>query len=53
MLLRLATDPRIALDPGRMGDMPATLVIALNEALDLRDEAERAADAEAARKAGR
>jgi hypothetical protein len=43
MLLRIVTDPRVSLDPARAGEIPATLVLAINDALDLRDEAERQA----------
>lgn len=43
MLLRILTDPRVSVDPARAGEIPATMVLALNDALDLRDEAERRA----------
>ena len=39
-MLRVLTDHRVALDPARAATIPATLVFALNDALDLRDEAE-------------
>lgn len=39
-MLRLLTDPRIALDPSRADGLPAALVFVLSDALELRDEAE-------------
>ena len=42
-MLRLLTDPRVALDPTRAVGLPAVLVLSLGDALDLRDEAERIA----------
>jgi hypothetical protein len=42
-MLRLLTDPRVSLDPTRAAQMPAPLVYALGDALDLRDEADRLA----------
>lgn len=39
-MLRLLTDPRIALDPTRAARMPAILVWSLTDALALRDHAD-------------
>ena len=39
-MLRLLTDARVTLDPVAVDAVPATLVLALNDALDLCDDAE-------------
>ena len=39
-MLRLLSDPRVALDPTRATAVPALLVLALNDALDVHDEAD-------------
>jgi len=42
-VLRLLTDSRVSLDPARAAAVPAVLVLALCDTLDLRDEADRLA----------
>jgi hypothetical protein len=42
-VIRLLTDSRANVDAATIATIPATLVLALNDALDLRDEADRQA----------
>lgn len=39
-MIALLTDPRVTIDPTRAAEVPATMVLALLDALDLRDQAE-------------
>jgi len=42
-VIRLLTDSRANVDAATIAFLPATMILALNDALDLRDEADRQA----------
>jgi len=49
-LLDLMTDKRLSLSPGEAMQLPATMVLALGDALSLQDHATRKANEEATKK---